>query len=138
MVGRRDGRAAREAAFRAYLAEAARRSGVPLRRLSEAMGRDPGYLAQFLGAEPGKTRGMPTPEELKAAAPLLGVPLLELLERGYGIRREDLAPELETVAGHRAAWADQLEALGPEERRTVLAFLAFVAAQGAADDEDGR
>ena len=44
-------------------------------------------------------------------------------------------PDLDTLAGHRAAWADQLEALGPKERRTVLAFLAFVAAQDAADDD---
>ena len=65
------------------------------------------------------------PDELRvAAAEVLQVPLIELLDRTYGITRAELG----TAAAHRGAWAEDLASLTAAQREQVLAPLAFVKA----------
>ena len=67
-----------DADFGARLRGLVDRSGLSMRRLSAAMGRDPGYVAALLDpARPSRAR--PTPADLVAAAGATGIPLVEWL-----------------------------------------------------------
>lgn len=116
--------------FRRYLRQRLAETGVPMRRLARAMGRDPAYIAQLLDPPPGRRRALPAPDELRRAAPVLGVPLLELLEVAYGITRADL--DLDDGAAEGDEWAAALEGLTSGQREQVRAFAAFLKAQGRA------
>ncbi|HEY8870648.1 MAG TPA: helix-turn-helix transcriptional regulator, partial [Candidatus Limnocylindrales bacterium] len=60
------------------------RTGLSMRALSAAMGRDPGYIAAYLDpTRPSRTR--PTPDDLVAASDATGISLVELLEGVWGI-----------------------------------------------------
>jgi len=122
----------RLAGFRAYLRERLAATGVAGEALSLAMGKDRGYVGQLLDPGRGRHRALPDPDELRAAAEVLQVPLLELLDRAYGITRAELEAELGTAAAHRGAWAEELAALTRTQQEQVLTFLAYVKAHGAA------
>jgi transcriptional regulator with XRE-family HTH domain len=71
-------------AFRAQLREILTQSGLSMRQLSLAMGRDVGYVAAIL--DPSRpTRARPTPHDLLRLSDETGIPLVELLERLWGI-----------------------------------------------------
>jgi len=112
--------------FQDYLRRQLKESGMSMRALSLAMGRDPSYVAQLLDPPPNRSRALPSPDELRLAAPLLGVPLVELLEQAYGITRVELEAELNTMAAHTGACADELSDLTTVEREEVLDFVAYV------------
>lgn len=117
--------------FQEYLRERLRASGVSMRRLSLAMNKDAAYIAQLLESKPQRPRSLPTPDELRPAAELLGVSFLELLEAAWGIKRAELAAEMEAVAAHRGACAEELEDLSEAELETVMTFIGYVKAQRA-------
>jgi len=80
-------------AFRRQLRAVLERSGLSMRQLSQAMGRDVGYVAALL--DPTRpTRARPTPADLMRLSDSTGIPLMELLERLWGIDPERLRNEL--------------------------------------------
>ena len=79
--------------FRARLREVLARSGLSMRALSAALGRDPGYVAALL--DPSRpSRARPTPVDLLRASDATGIPFVELLEALWGIEPSRLADEL--------------------------------------------
>src|SRR3990172_7708882 len=71
-------------AFRANLRAVLARSGLSMRGLSAALGRDPGYVAALL--DPSRpSRARPTPADLLRASDATGIPLVELLHGLWGI-----------------------------------------------------
>jgi transcriptional regulator with XRE-family HTH domain len=100
--------------FRARLRTVLGRSGLSMRALSAAMGRDPGYVAALLDpARPSRAR--PTPEDLLRGSDATGIPFVELLEALWRI-------EPTRLAGH-------LESLSEAERASVAAYVAFLLAR---------
>jgi len=79
-----------EEQFRAAIREVLDRSGLSMRALSAAMGRDPGYIAALL--DPSRpSRARPTPADLLAASDATGITFVELLESLWGIGSTRLA-----------------------------------------------
>ena len=79
--------------FRSRLREILARSGLSMRALSAALGRDPGYVAALL--DPSRpSRARPTPADLLRASDATGLPFVELLEALWGIEPARLADEL--------------------------------------------
>src|SRR5437870_13221596 len=79
--------------FRTRLREVLTRSGLSMRGLSAALGRDPGYIAASLDrTRPSRAR--PTPTDLLRASDATGIPLVDLLQALWGIDRARLADEL--------------------------------------------
>ena len=71
-------------AFREQLRAVVARSGLSKRQLSLAMGRDLGYVAALL--DPSRpSRARPTPEDLVQLSDATNIPLIELLDRLWGI-----------------------------------------------------
>ena len=67
-----------EEQFRAAMRDVLARSGLSMRALSAAMGRDPGYIAALL--DPSRpSRARPTPADLVAASDATGIAFVELL-----------------------------------------------------------
>jgi len=112
--------------FRIYLRKRLAERGVSKRRLSLVMHRDPSYVAQLLDPPTGTSRA-----ELRLAAPVLGVPLVELLELAWGISQQELEADIQTVAAHRGVWAEAFADLSTSEREEVLNFIAYVKAKRA-------
>jgi transcriptional regulator with XRE-family HTH domain len=103
------------------------RTGLSMRALSAAMGRDPGYIAAYLDpTRPSRTR--PTPDDLVAASDATGISLVELLEGVWGIRRERLADELAAL-GVGSGLGPRFEALSDAERAEVADYIGFLAAR---------
>ena len=101
------------------------RSGLSMRALSAAMGRDQGYLAAYLDpARPSRAR--PTPDDLVAASDATGISLVELLEAVWGIDPRRLADEL-AVLGVGSELGARYEALSDAERAEVAEYIAFLA-----------
>ena len=117
--------------FRIYLRKRLAERGVSKRRLSLVMHRDPSYVAQLLDPPTGTSRALPSPAELRLAAPVLGVPLVELLELAWGISQQELEADIQTVAAHRGVWAEAFADLSTSEREEVLNFIAYVKAKRA-------
>jgi hypothetical protein len=79
--------------FRDALREILARSGLSMRALSAAMGRDTGYVASLL--DPSRpSRARPTPADLLAASDKTGIAFVEFLESLWGIDSGRLAGEL--------------------------------------------
>ena len=113
-------------AFRAKLREVLGRSGLSMRALSAALGRDPGYVAALL--DPSRpSRARPTPADLLRASDATGIPFVELLEALWGIEPSRLADEVARL-GLGGPSGGQLAALTDAERASVAAFVAFLAA----------
>jgi transcriptional regulator with XRE-family HTH domain len=129
------GRSTEEAreAIRAIL----ERTGMSMRALSAAMGRDPGYIAAYL--DPTRpSRARPTPDDLVAAADATGITVVELLEAVWGIDRRRLADEL-AVLGVGGSAGTAFDRLTDPERREVADFAAFIVARRRGrSGEEGR
>jgi len=114
--------------FRDRLREVLRRSGLSMRALSAAMGRDPGYVAALL--DPTRpSRARPTPADLLAASDATGIPFVELLETLWGIERARLVDELRSL-GVGLSGEGRLDRLSEAERREVGDFANFLASRG--------
>jgi transcriptional regulator with XRE-family HTH domain len=112
--------------FRSRLREILARSGLSMRALSAALGRDPGYVAALL--DPSRpSRARPTPADILHASEATGIPFVELLEALWGIEPARLADELGRL-GLGGPSEGQLAALTEVERASVAAFVAFLAA----------
>lgn len=103
------------------------RTGLSMRALSAAMGRDPGYIAAYL--DPTRpSRARPTPADLVAASDATGISLVELLEAVWGIDRGRLADELAGL-GVGTGLDARYAALSDAERVEVTDFIAFLASR---------
>jgi transcriptional regulator with XRE-family HTH domain len=119
--------------LRAAIREILARSGLSMRALSAAMGRDTGYVAAIL--DPTRpSRARPTPADLLAASDATGITFVELLESLWGIGRTRLADELRSL-GVGLADEDKLDRLSDAQRRQVADFADFLASRG---DHRGR
>ena len=113
--------------FRARLREVLARSGLSMRALSAALGRDPGYVAALL--DPSRpSRARPTPADLLRASDATGIPFVELLEALWGIEPSRLADEL-AVLGVGGSADSRLAGLSDAERAEVSDFVAFLSAR---------
>jgi transcriptional regulator with XRE-family HTH domain len=113
--------------FRARLRDVLTRSGLSMRALSAALGRDPGYVAALL--DPSRpSRARPTPADLLRASEAAGIPFVELLETLWGIERSRLADELGRL-GLGGSADTRLAGLSDAERTEVSDFVAFLTAR---------
>jgi len=113
--------------FRTRLRDVLTRSGLSMRALSAALGRDPGYIAALL--DPSRpSRARPTPADLLRASDATGIPLVELLEALWEIEPQRLADEL-AVLGLGGSADTRLGALSKDERAEVSDFVAFLSAR---------
>jgi hypothetical protein len=114
-----------EEQFRAELRGILARSGLSMRALSAAMGRDPGYIAALL--DPSRpSRARPTPADLLAASVATGIAFVELLESLWGIPASRLADELAGLGGGPSL-DERLAGLTDAERASVADYVAFLA-----------
>jgi transcriptional regulator with XRE-family HTH domain len=112
--------------FRDHLRAVLDRSGLSMRALSAAMGRDPGYVAALL--DPSRpSRARPTPADLLRASDSTDVPFVELLELLWGINRSRLAGELGYL-GAAGSGEGSLDRLSESERGSVVDYIAFLTA----------
>ncbi|MGA2512886.1 MAG: helix-turn-helix transcriptional regulator [Candidatus Limnocylindrales bacterium] len=103
------------------------RSGLSMRALSAAMGRDPGYVAAYL--DPTRpSRARPSPEALLAASDATGISLVELLEAIWGIDRQRLSNELGRL-GVGSPLESRYGALSDDERAQAASFIDFLLAR---------
>jgi len=109
---------------RAAIRDVLARSGLSMRALSAAMGRDADYVAAFLDPRRA-TRARPTPEDLLAASDATGIPIVELLDAVWGIPPGRLADELGTSEGD--SLAEALARLTVAERAEITDFARFLA-----------
>jgi transcriptional regulator with XRE-family HTH domain len=113
--------------FRARLRDIQGRSGLSMRALSAAFGRDPGYVAALL--DPSRpSRARPTPADLLRASDATGIPFVELLEVLWGIEQTRLADEL-AVLGLGGSAATCVGMLSDAESAEVSDFVAFLTAR---------
>jgi transcriptional regulator with XRE-family HTH domain len=113
--------------FRASLRDVLERSGLSMRALSAAMGRDPGYVAALL--DPSRpSRARPTPADLLRASDATGIPFVELLQALWGIERTRLAGELGRLGLGEMA-DPRLAGLSEAECAEVSDFVAFLVAR---------
>jgi transcriptional regulator with XRE-family HTH domain len=111
--------------FRTRLRDILARSGLSMRALSAALGRDPGYVAALL--DPSRpSRARPTPADLLRASDATGIPFVELLDALWGIEPARLADELGRL-GLGGPSEGQFAALTEVERASVAAYVAFLA-----------
>ncbi len=114
-------------AFRERLREVLDRSGLSMRALSGALGRDPGYVAALL--DPSRpSRARPTPADLLRASDVTGIPFVELLELLWEIPAARLATELGRL-GINGPLEGSLVGLEEADRRSVADFIAFLSAR---------
>ena len=113
--------------FRASLRDVLARSGLSMRAMSAAMGRDPGFIAASLDPSiPSLAR--PTPADLLRASDATGIAFVELLAALWAIEPCRLADELARLGvgdPHAAAVGDLTDA----ERAEVADFAAFLASR---------
>ena len=115
--------------FRAAIRDVLARSGISMRALSAAMGRDSGYIAALL--DPTRpSRARPTPADLLQASDVTGIPFVELLDLLWGIPTSRLARELAGL-GVSGSLAEDLDRLTVTERVEVADFAAYLAARHA-------
>ena len=113
--------------FREALRDVLARSGLSMRALSAAMGRDPGYVASLL--DPSRpSRARPTPADMLAASDASGIAFVELLESLWGIEPERLARELRRLGALSGVDASARN-LTDAERTLVSDFVEFLVAR---------
>jgi transcriptional regulator with XRE-family HTH domain len=113
--------------FRARLRDVLARSGLSMRALSAALGRDPGYVAANL--DPSRpSRARPTPADLLRASDATGIPFVELLESLWGIEPARLADELGRRGLGRST-DTRLTRLSDAERAEVNDYVDFLASR---------
>ncbi len=113
----------RMAQARNYLREALRASGVTMRQLSLSMQKDPSYVGQLLETTPDRPRALPTPDELRKAAPVLKVPFRELLYHIWDIKSDDLSVAPGGIPDHRDT---TFRDLSGAEWRELLSFAHYL------------
>jgi transcriptional regulator with XRE-family HTH domain len=110
--------------FRARLRDILARSGLSMRALSAAFGRDPGYVAALL--DPSRpSRARPTPADLLRVSDATGIPFVELLKALWGIEPARLADELGRL-GLGGSADSRLAGLTDVERAEVRDFVDFL------------
>ena len=110
--------------FRARLRDVLERSGLSMRGLSSAFGRDPGYVAALL--DPSRpSRARPTPADLLRASDATGIPFVELLKALWGIEPSRLADELAALGIGDTA-DTRLAGLSEADRAQVSDFVGFL------------
>jgi transcriptional regulator with XRE-family HTH domain len=113
--------------LRAAIRDILERSGLSMRALSAAMGRDTGYIAALL--DPSRpSRARPTPADLLAASDATGITFVELLESTWGIKGSRLADELGRL-GVAGSGEGSFDRLSESERILMADFIAFLAAR---------
>ena len=113
--------------FRVRLRDILARSGLSMRALSAALGRDPGYVAALL--DPSRpSRARPTPADLLRASDATGIPFVELLQALWGVEPRRLADELGRL-GLGASTDPRLTGLSDIERAEVSDFVDFLTAR---------
>ncbi len=116
-----------EEQFRAAMRDLLARSGLSMRALSAAMGRDPGYIAALL--DPSRpSRARPTPADLVAASDATGIAFVELLDNLWGIPASRLAGELAALGVGPLA-DERLAGLTETERASVADYIGFLASR---------
>jgi transcriptional regulator with XRE-family HTH domain len=119
--------------FRAAIRHLLQRTGLSMRALSAAMGRDTGYIAALL--DPSRpSRARPTPADLLAASDATGITFVELLESLWRIKGTRLADEIGRL-GVGGTGEGAFYRLGDSQRRQVADFARFLASRG---DHRGR
>ncbi|MGD0409073.1 MAG: hypothetical protein ABSB34_08800 [Candidatus Limnocylindrales bacterium] len=114
--------------LRAAVRDVLDRSGLSMRALSAAMGRDTGYIAALL--DPSRpSRARPTPADLLRASDATGIAFVELLESMWGIKGSRLADELGRL-GVGGSGEGAFDRLGDAQRREVADFADFLASRG--------
>lgn len=114
--------------FRTRLRAMLERSGLSMRGLSAAFGRDPGYVAALL--DPSRPpRARPTPTDLVAVSDATGIPMVEWLRELWAIEPARLADELARL-GLASSTDQRLAGLPPSERRLVSELIETLAAKG--------
>jgi hypothetical protein len=114
-------------AFRDALRDLLARSGLSMRALSAAFGRDPGYVAALL--DPTRpSRARPTPADLLAASDATGIAFVELLESLWGMPLSRLGAELAAL-GVGMTLDERLAGLSEIERASVADYVAFLASR---------
>ena len=109
---------------RAATREVLDRSGLSMRALSAAMGRDPGYIAALL--DPSRpSRARPTPADLLGASDATGIAFVELLESMWGINRDRLTGELRGL-GLVGGLDEPMRRLTRDERALVGDFVELL------------
>jgi transcriptional regulator with XRE-family HTH domain len=100
------------------------RSGLSMRQLSAAFGRDPGYISSLLDpTRPARSR--PTPEDLLRASDVLEISFIELLEALWGIPASRLSAEAKQLTGgdiHATAGAGFTE----RDRASLADYAAYL------------
>jgi transcriptional regulator with XRE-family HTH domain len=113
--------------FRTSLRDVLARSGLSMRALSAALGRDPGYVAALL--DPSRpSRAHPTPADLLRVSDATGIPFVELLEALWGIEPARLADELGRRGLGRST-DTRLTRLSDAERAEVSDYVDFLVAR---------
>jgi|GEM_PF-486861 transcriptional regulator with XRE-family HTH domain len=111
--------------FRAAIRDILERSGLSMRALSAAMGRNPGYIAALL--DPTRpSRARPTPADLLRASDATGIAFVELLESLWGIPTSRMASELAGL-GMGPSLDERVQGLSDAERASVADYVAFLA-----------
>jgi transcriptional regulator with XRE-family HTH domain len=113
--------------FRDRLRELLERSGLSMRQLSAAFGRDPGYVQSLLDAT-RPSRARPTPADMLRASDATGIPFVELLELLWEIPAARLAEELASL-GVGGGLDPRLVGLSDAERTSVSDYIAFLTAR---------
>ncbi len=113
--------------FRDRLRELLERSGLSMRQLSGAFGRDPGYVQSLLDAT-RPSRARPTPSDMLRASDATGIPFVELLELLWEIPAARLAEELASL-GVGGGLDPRLVGLSDAERTSVSDYIAFLTAR---------
>ena len=111
--------------FRARVRNILERSGLSMRALSAALGRDTGYVAALL--DPSRpSRARPTPADLLRASDATGIGFVELLESLWGIDPGRLAGELRGL-GEISGLDAPMRRLTRDERALVADFVELLA-----------
>ena len=115
--------------FRSRLRDILARSGLSMRALSAALGRDPGYVASLL--DPSRpSRARPPPADLLRASDATEIPFVDLLATVWGVDKTRLANEL-IALGRGDTTDSRLAGLSDGERVEVSDFVDFLVARHA-------
>jgi transcriptional regulator with XRE-family HTH domain len=109
---------------RAEMREILKRTGLSMRQLSLAMGRDAGYVAALID-ESRPSRAMPTPADLQCLSDHTGIALVHLLERFWGVAPRRLADDLNKLS-IRFEEDNRLSQLTDAELDQVLEFAGYL------------
>jgi hypothetical protein len=111
----------RAARFRQWLTEQIAARGLSMRRVSIACGREATWVAQLLASR----TAIPSPDDCRALASVLGAPLVDVLDLAWDIR-DAVAAELGLAAARTDLGIDDIP---PEGRDEIANFIAYTRAK---------